>query len=165
MGIPSVGILLHEVIKLMYHARVKDPVFFRLGTCGGIGLDGGQLVITDEAVDGMMRPYLELVNFNLTFKEFNRKLHSYSNYLLQPVLGQLVQRPSKLDTDLAKELKSLSTQGDPYETHVGRTMCTYDFYEGIQIVLFSIAYSKLSTYPITYVCRSGASRWSILRLH
>ena len=57
MGIPSVGILLHEVIKLMYHARVKDPVFFRLGTCGGIGLDGGQLVITDEAVDGMMRPY------------------------------------------------------------------------------------------------------------
>ena len=67
MGIPSVGILLHEVIKLMYHARVKDPVFFRLGTCGGIGLDGGQLVITDEAVDGMMRPYLELVNFNLTF--------------------------------------------------------------------------------------------------
>lgn len=64
MGIPSVGILLHEVIKLMYHARVKDPVFFRLGTCGGIGLDGGQLVITDEAVDGMMRPFLELVNNN-----------------------------------------------------------------------------------------------------
>ena len=62
MGIPSVGILLHEVIKLMYHARVRDPVFFRLGTCGGIGLDGGQLVITDEAVDGMMRPFLELVS-------------------------------------------------------------------------------------------------------
>lgn len=66
MGIPSVGILLHEVIKLMYHARVKDPVFFRLGTCGGIGLDGGQLVITDEAVDGMMRPFLELVNERVT---------------------------------------------------------------------------------------------------
>ena len=61
MGIPSVGILLHEIIKLMYHARVKDPVFFRLGTYGGIGLDGGQLVITNEAVDGLMRPFLELV--------------------------------------------------------------------------------------------------------
>lgn len=61
MGIPSVGILLHEVIKLMYHARVKDPIFFRLGTCGGIGLEGGNLVITTEAVDGLMRPYLELV--------------------------------------------------------------------------------------------------------
>ena len=62
MGIPSVGILLHEIIKLMYHARVKDPVFFRLGTCGGIGIEGGQLVITEEAVDGQMRPFLELVS-------------------------------------------------------------------------------------------------------
>ena len=31
MGIPSVGILLHEVIKLMFHAGVKDPIFFRWG--------------------------------------------------------------------------------------------------------------------------------------
>ncbi len=76
MGIPSVGILLHEVIKLMYHARVKDPVFFRLGTCGGIGLDGGQLVITDEAVDGMMRPFLELVNES----RLNNSVGNYANF-------------------------------------------------------------------------------------
>lgn len=42
----------------------------------------------------------------------------------------MVQRPAKLDVDLARELQSLSTQDDPFETHVGRTMCTYDFYEG-----------------------------------
>ena len=29
MGIPSASILLHEVIKLMYHAGVKNPIFFR----------------------------------------------------------------------------------------------------------------------------------------
>lgn len=63
MGIPSVGILLHEVIKLMYHAKVKDPVFFRIGTCGGVGLDGGTVVISEEAVDGLLRPFLELVNY------------------------------------------------------------------------------------------------------
>jgi uridine phosphorylase len=62
MGIPSVGILLHEVIKLMFHARVRDPIFFRIGTCGGIGLEGGTVVISEDAVDGMMQPYLELVN-------------------------------------------------------------------------------------------------------
>jgi uridine phosphorylase len=61
MGIPSVGILLHEVIKLMYHARVRDPIFFRIGTCGGIGLEGGTVVISEDAVDGMMQPFLELV--------------------------------------------------------------------------------------------------------
>lgn len=62
MGIPSVGILLHEVIKLMYHARVRDPVFFRIGTCGGIGYEGGTVVISEEAVDGALRNVLELVS-------------------------------------------------------------------------------------------------------
>lgn len=64
MGIPSVGILLHEIIKLMYHAKAKDPIFFRIGTCGGVGLDGGTVVISEEAVDGMLRPFLELVKIN-----------------------------------------------------------------------------------------------------
>lgn len=70
MGIPSVGILLHEVIKLMYHARVKDPIFFRIGTSGGIGLEGGTVVISDEAVDGQLRPYFELVRLVLTMNVY-----------------------------------------------------------------------------------------------
>ncbi|XP_012289046.1 uridine phosphorylase 1 isoform X1 [Orussus abietinus] len=107
MGIPSVGILLHEVIKLMYHARIKDPVFFRIGTCGGIGVDGGTVIISEEAVDGMLSPVLEL-----------------------PVLGKMVRRPAKLDRQLARELKALAHPEDPYDTIIGKTMCTYDFYEG-----------------------------------
>lgn len=107
MGIPSVGILLHEVIKLMYHAKCKDPIFFRLGTCGGIGIEGGNLVITESAVDGMSRPYLEL-----------------------PVLGELQRRPAILDKQLAQDLKNLCTESDPFSVTVGKTMCTYDFYEG-----------------------------------
>jgi uridine phosphorylase len=62
MGIPSVGILLHEIIKLMYHAKVKDPIFFRIGTCGGVGVEGGTVVITEEAVDDMLNPYYEQVS-------------------------------------------------------------------------------------------------------
>ncbi|XP_031834038.1 uridine phosphorylase 1 isoform X2 [Nomia melanderi] len=107
MGIPSVGILLHEVIKLMYHAKVKDPIFFRIGTCGGIGLDSGTVVISESAVDGMLRPYLE-----------------------QPVLGKLMRRPAKLDRQLARDLKALANRDDPYDTVIGKTMCTDDFYEG-----------------------------------
>ncbi|XP_066599908.1 uridine phosphorylase 1-like isoform X2 [Prorops nasuta] len=107
MGIPSVGILLHEVIKLMYHAKVKDPIFFRIGTCGGIGLDGGTVVISEEVVDGMQNSYLET-----------------------PVLGKLVKRPAKLNRQLVRELKVLAHREDPYDTVVGKTMCTSDFYEG-----------------------------------
>lgn len=61
MGIPSVGILLHEIIKLMHHARVQDPIFFRIGTSGGIGIEGGTVIISEEAVDGQLQPFLELV--------------------------------------------------------------------------------------------------------
>lgn len=61
MGVPSVGILLHEMIKLMYHAKCKDPVFIRIGTCGGIGVEGGTVVITEEAVDGLLRNTFEVV--------------------------------------------------------------------------------------------------------
>ncbi|KPI92853.1 Uridine phosphorylase 1 [Papilio xuthus] len=107
MGIPSVGILLHEVIKLMYHAKVRDPVFFRIGTCGGIGYEGGTVVISEEAVDGTLKNALELT-----------------------VLGKTIQRLAKLDRRLVKELKSLADPEDPYDTITGKTMCTYDFYEG-----------------------------------
>ncbi len=37
MGVPSVTILLHEVIKLLYYAGAKDPIIIRIGTCGGLG--------------------------------------------------------------------------------------------------------------------------------
>lgn len=108
MGIPSLSILLHEVIKLLYHAKCKDVIFIRLGTCGGIGIPGGSLVISESAVDGMLRPYLEL-----------------------HVLGKVVQRPAVLDKELASELNSLVEQYLPhYISVIGKTMCTYDFYEG-----------------------------------
>lgn len=107
MGIPSIGILLHEVIKLMYHAKVRDPIFFRIGTCGGIGLEPGTVVISEDAVDGLLRPVLE-----------------------QPHLGKLVQKPAKLDKKLARELLALASTDDPYDTVIGKTLCTDDFYEG-----------------------------------
>lgn len=53
---------MHEMIKLMYHARCKDPIFIRIGTCGGIGVEGGTTVITEEAVDGLLRNTYEVVS-------------------------------------------------------------------------------------------------------
>ncbi len=56
MGMPSISILLHELIKLMYHAGVKDPIFFRLGTCGGLGLEPGTVVVSSETLNGTLEP-------------------------------------------------------------------------------------------------------------
>jgi uridine phosphorylase len=109
MGIPSVSILLHEIIKLMYHAKAIDPVFFRIGTCGGIGIDGGNVIITEEALNPELQPFHEVT-----------------------VLGRKVKRPSKLDKKLCDELVTIANSMDePYSFHIGKTMCTDDFYEGI----------------------------------
>lgn len=62
MGIPSLTILLHEMIKLMYHAKVRDPIFIRVGTCGGIGIEPGTVVVTEEAVDELLKPFHEVVS-------------------------------------------------------------------------------------------------------
>lgn len=37
MGVPSISILLHELIKLLKYANARDPIIIRIGTCGGLG--------------------------------------------------------------------------------------------------------------------------------
>lgn len=62
MGIPSISILLHEVFKLLeYSGCGKDVTFFRLGTCGGLGLRPGTVVISHVIYDGLFRTHLEQV--------------------------------------------------------------------------------------------------------
>ena len=39
----------------------KEISAIRLGTCGGIGLTPGTVVVTEQAVDGRLQPYLETV--------------------------------------------------------------------------------------------------------
>merc|ERR1712038_1279350 len=55
--------------------------FCRIGTCGGIGLPPGTVVVTEEAVDGRLRPFLDTV-----------------------ILGKVVSRAAKLDPRVARKL-------------------------------------------------------------
>jgi len=108
IGVNSLSVVMHELFKLLHHACVTNVTFFRIGTCGGLGIPAGSLVITEEAVDGMFRPQLDMV-----------------------ILGKPVSRPAILDQELAKQLMALACHSDDgYETVTGRTMCASDFYEG-----------------------------------
>ncbi|XP_058791319.1 uridine phosphorylase 2-like isoform X2 [Phymastichus coffea] len=107
IGTPSLQILLHEVIKLMHYARVKDPVFVRIGTSGGIGVEPGTVVVSDGAVNELMEPYHE-----------------------QAVCGKMVKRSTKLNQDLAREIRDLRRQSDEFQVVNAKTMCAMDFYEG-----------------------------------
>ncbi|KAH8406974.1 hypothetical protein KR222_002130, partial [Zaprionus bogoriensis] len=108
IGGPSISIVLHEVIKIMHYAKCQDPVFFRIGTSGGIGIEPGTVVVTKEAVDGQLRPSHEVV------------VHT------SPQL-----RSTKLNEELVDELISISNEcRDCYKTVSGKTLCANDFYEG-----------------------------------
>ncbi|XP_072903458.1 uridine phosphorylase 2 isoform X1 [Hemitrygon akajei] len=107
MGVPSISIMLHELIKLLHHAKCCDVTFIRLGTSGGIGLDPGTVVITGTAVDSLLQPQFE-----------------------QVVLGKVITRSTELDRELAQELLNCGKEIAEYPIIIGNTMCTHDFYEG-----------------------------------
>ncbi|XP_030633852.1 uridine phosphorylase 1-like [Chanos chanos] len=107
IGIPSMSVMLHELNKLLYHARCTDITMIRMGTSGGIGLEPGTVVVTKQAVDSRFQP---------RFK--------------QTVLGKSVVWSTELDSELAEELLQYSKELPEFNTIIGNTMCTMDFYEG-----------------------------------
>uniref|UniRef100_A0A8C5QX71 Uridine phosphorylase n=1 Tax=Leptobrachium leishanense TaxID=445787 RepID=A0A8C5QX71_9ANUR len=107
MGIPSISIMLHELIKLLYHSKCSNVTVIRIGTSGGIGIEPGSVVITNQSVDASFKPQFE-----------------------QIILGKTVVRSTKLNADLAKELDQCGKEINEFNTVIGNTMCTLDFYEG-----------------------------------
>ncbi|XP_062986633.1 uridine phosphorylase 1-like isoform X2 [Elgaria multicarinata webbii] len=107
MGIPSIAIMLHELIKLLYHSKCANVTIVRIGTSGGIGLEPGSVVITKQSVDAAFKPQFE-----------------------QVILGKSVFRNTDLDEQLAEDLMECSKEIDEFSTVIGNTMCTLDFYEG-----------------------------------
>lgn len=72
------------------------------------GLQPGTVVVTGQSVDAMFLPRFE-----------------------QVVLGKTVVRSTELDPELAEELLQCGKDLGEFETVIGNTMCTLDFYEGI----------------------------------
>jgi uridine phosphorylase len=104
MGMPSMLIFLHELTKLMEYAKAENFTFIRIGTSGGVGIEPGTVVVTNEGLNEELEPNFE-----------------------QIVLGQRRLYETALDTNLANRI--LSVRGN-IRAEVGKTMGTNDFYEG-----------------------------------
>ena len=77
-----------------------------MGTCGGIDVVPGTVIITSQTLNGALEPYHETI-----------------------VLGKKVKRPAVFDPNLAEGL--LSKAKSMYkDCTVAKTMCCDDFYEG-----------------------------------
>ncbi|VDN99582.1 unnamed protein product [Rodentolepis nana] len=107
MGVPSISICLHEMAKLLHHAGATDVRFVRVGTCGGIGLDPGSVVITTSCMDCAFNDFFQL-----------------------KVMGKVVQRPAELDEEFVRGLVETAEQMQlDFTVAPGKTMCADDFYE------------------------------------
>lgn len=106
IGMPSLSVVFNEIVKLMHYAKCRDVTFFRIGTCGGVGIEPGSVVLTEKSVDG-----------------------EFSNFYKIFILGKRVERPAVVDEQLLQDLKSCALEDDEFRTVKGTTMCTEDFYE------------------------------------
>ncbi len=104
MGMPSTLILLHELTKLLDYAGCDDPVYLRIGTSGGIGVEAGTVVVSSGALNGELEPWFESVE-----------------------LGQRRRYRTTLDKELTDLLLPPTTD---IPVTSGLTMGTDDFYEG-----------------------------------
>ena len=129
MGVPSLSIMLHEVIKLLSYAGARDPVIIRIGTSGGIGIAPGTVVVSNGALNGLLRP--EHNNVSAECRQTHSVLLADSDreMLIQIILGKVVARPATMDQSLASALLEMGKHHD-FTTVTGKTMCTDDFYEG-----------------------------------
>ena len=48
---PSLSIFLHEVTILLEYAVSTDVKFIRIGTLGGVWVKGGNVVVTEDAIN------------------------------------------------------------------------------------------------------------------
>lgn len=55
----------------------------------------------------------------------------------QATLGMMLQHPSRLSHEVAQELLNLADPNADFDTIIGKTMCTLDFYEGWHFVISS----------------------------
>nr|XP_036675544.1 uridine phosphorylase 1-like isoform X3 [Drosophila suzukii] len=108
VGSSTFSVVLHELLKLVKYARCQDPIFLRIGTCGGLGVPPGTVVVTKDAFNGLLRNEHQIA-----------------------VLGKLVVRPAQFSEDVIRNIMEYGADpNDGFQTISANTMGTDCFYEG-----------------------------------
>ncbi|KAH8406975.1 hypothetical protein KR222_002131, partial [Zaprionus bogoriensis] len=108
VGSSTFSVVLHELLKLVRYAKCQNPVFIRIGTCGGVGVAPGTVVVTKDAYNGYLRNEHEI-----------------------PILGKRVIRPASFPTDIIDNILGLCKEaGFSFDIISANTMSTDCFYEG-----------------------------------
>lgn len=107
MGSSSIMTFLHDISKIMYFAKNHDVKYIRIGTSGGLGIDPGVVVITDQ---------------------------TYMPNLIQgyqcPALEKNIIYPTHMNSELNQEILEAQPDDLPFSVLRGNTIAADDFYLG-----------------------------------
>lgn len=103
IGVPSLLICLNEVVKLLWHAKVKSPKFFRVGPSGGLGVNPGQIVVGTEAVTNTLEAQFESIEFG--------QLHHYPTQFCHALTQDFINAINKNETASIVTGKIISGMG------------------------------------------------------
>ncbi|CAK8681804.1 uridine phosphorylase 1-like [Clavelina lepadiformis] len=56
IGSASMSVVLHELLKLTHYSGCNDVTWIRIGTSGGLGIEPGTPVITEQSYNGLLEP-------------------------------------------------------------------------------------------------------------
>jgi len=104
MGMPSAAICFQELMRMVYFLKAgdikeMDKIFWcRVGTSGGVGVDGGGVIVTTEGLMADLKPYRVLNGgigehwFNSTFPQDIAQaiINANKNSWINVVLGKTV---------------------------------------------------------------------------
>lgn len=76
VGSSTFSVVLHELLKLVRYAKCKDVVFLRIGTCGGVGVEPGTVIVTEKAYNGCLENVHEIVSHPITLHNTVVIVHS-----------------------------------------------------------------------------------------
>ncbi|CAL1536192.1 unnamed protein product [Lymnaea stagnalis] len=107
IGTPSLSVMLHEVFKLLYRAGCSDVTLIRIGTCGGVGVRHGTVVVSTGAITPGFEPFY-----------------------ITSSLGEILKLPTDADPILYQDIVNSKSIEDKYDVISGLTFCTEDFYQG-----------------------------------
>ena len=107
MGTVSIITLLHSLTNLLHAANNNELEYIRIGTCGGINIAPGSVVITDTS-------YMPDLS---------------SGYTMQ-VLGKDISYPTHMNKELNDRVLGCQPSGLPFTIYRGNSIAADDFYLG-----------------------------------
>jgi uridine phosphorylase len=107
MGNITIDCLLHSLTKLLYYAGNTDLEYIRVGTSGGIGVEAGSVIITQQAYMPNLQPYYQVYE-----------------------LDQEIKIPTLMNDNLVQRIIASQPNNIDFTIRVGNSIAADDFYLG-----------------------------------